>query len=86
MPYRIGVRPSKPMSLLGMIVGAIFVVLGLVFVLPNLGIFGLAWTAIAVVITIYHGYNFFSSRGVSTYEVNIEPTRSDRSRREGGQP
>ena len=81
MPYRIGVRPSKSVSLLGMIVGAIFIALGLVFITPNFGIFGLAWTAVAAVITLYHGYNFFSPRGVSTYEVNVEPTEPDDRRR-----
>jgi membrane-bound ClpP family serine protease len=75
MPYRIGVKPSKSVSLLGMIVGAIFIVLGLTLVMPIFGIFGLAWTAIAGAITLYHTYNFFSKRGLSTYEVNIEPER-----------
>jgi hypothetical protein len=64
-----------------MVVGAIFVVLGLVFVTPNFGIFGLAWTAVAAVITLYHGYNFFSTRGISTYEVNVKPTEPDSIRR-----
>lgn len=77
MPYRIGVRPGKSVSLLGMLVGVIFVVLGLVLVMPNFGIFGLAWTAIAGAITFYHAYNFFSKRGISTYEVNIDSERSD---------
>jgi hypothetical protein len=69
------------MSLLGMIVGAIFIVLGVVFAVPNFGIFGVAWTAIAGAITLYYGYNFFSTRGISTYEVNIEPKGSDSIRR-----
>jgi hypothetical protein len=81
MPYRIGVRPSKPVSLAGMIAGAIFVALGLFLVMPNFGLFGLAWTAIAAVITAYHGYNFFCNRGISTYEVNIEQKPPDDIRR-----
>jgi hypothetical protein len=77
MPYRIGVRPSKPVSLLGMIVGGLLVVLGIVLVMPNFGICGLTWTALAGAITVYHGYDFFSTRGISTYEVYIEPKQSD---------
>jgi hypothetical protein len=80
MPSRIGVKPSKPVSLLGMIVGGVLVVLGLVLVMPIFGIFGLVWTALAGAITLYHGYNFFSTRGISTYEVTIEPKKSDRTR------
>ena len=64
-----------------MIVGVIFIGLGLVVVMPHFGIFGLAWTAIAGVITAYHAYNFFSSRGLSTYEVTIEQERMDRRQR-----
>jgi hypothetical protein len=81
LPYRIGVRPSKPVSFAGMIVGAIFAVLGLAVIMPNFGIVGLAWTAIAGVITAYHGFNFFSTRGLPTYEVNIERERPHGSRR-----
>ncbi len=77
MPYRIGVRPSKPVSLVGMIVGLIFVGLGLAVIMPNFGIVGLAWTVIAGAITFYHAYNFFSTRGISTYEINVEQKKSD---------
>lgn len=71
MPYRIGVRPGKSISLVGMAGGFIFVVLGLTVIMPLFGIFGLAWTAVAGCIALYHAYNFFSPRGVSAYEVNV---------------
>ena len=81
MPYRIGIRPSKPVSLVGMIVGLIFIGLGVAFVMPHVSLIGLAWTAIAGAITFYHAYNFFSTRGISTYEINVDQNPSDNIRR-----
>ena len=72
MSYRMGVRPGRAISALGMIVGGLFVLLGLGLIIPLFGLFGLVWTAVAVAITLYHAYNFFSGRGVSAYEVNVD--------------
>src|SRR5262245_546288 len=72
MSYRMGVRPGKAVSALGMVVGGLFVLLGLGVIVPLFGLFGLVWTAVAVAIALYHGYNFFSDRGLSTYEVNVD--------------
>jgi hypothetical protein len=55
-----------------MVVGGLFVLLGVVLIVPLFGLFGLVWTAVAAAITLYHGYNFFSGRGVSAYEVNVD--------------
>jgi len=63
------------------IVGLIFVGLGVAFVMPLFGLIGLAWTAIAGAITFYHAYNFFSRRGISTYEINVDQNLSDNVRR-----
>jgi hypothetical protein len=41
MSYRIGVRPGKVASILGMVIGGIFVVLGLTVIAPTFGAFGL---------------------------------------------
>jgi hypothetical protein len=72
MSYRIGVKPGKAASLLGMVVGALFVLLGLAVIVPTFGAFGLLWTAVAGAMTLFYAYNFFSSRGASAYEVNVE--------------
>jgi hypothetical protein len=72
MPYRVGVRPGKPASLVGMLTGGLFVVLGLAVVLPLFGAFGLVWTLFAGLITLYHAYNFFSTRGLPTYQVDVD--------------
>src|SRR5579884_4044408 len=82
MPYRIGVQPSKPVSLLGMLAGGLFVVLGVAVVMPRFGIVGLVWTAFAALITLYHAYNFFSTKGLSTYEVNVQSPSFDAQLRE----
>src|SRR5438067_824752 len=72
MAYRIGVRPGKFASIAGMVVGGVFVLLGILVIVPMFGAFGLVWIAVAAAIAIFHGYNVFSSRGASAYEVNVE--------------
>jgi hypothetical protein len=72
MSYRMGVRPGKAISALGMVVGGLFVLLGVVLIAPLFGAFGLVWTAVAGAIALYHAYNFFSDRGVPAYEVNVD--------------
>jgi hypothetical protein len=71
MPYRIGVRPSKAASLIGMLAGGIFVVLGLTVIVPIFGAFGVVWTCVAALITLFYAFNFFSAKGVSTYEIDV---------------
>lgn len=77
MFFRGRVRPSKSASLMGMIVGAIFVVIGLTIV-SNFGWFGVVWTLLALGITIGHAVNFFGNRGVSSWDVEIpQPEQSE---------
>ena len=77
MSYRIGVKPGRALSVLGMVVGLGFVIFGLAVAIPLAGIFGIFWTVIAAAITIFYAYNAFSSRGVSAYEVNVESSEDD---------
>lgn len=70
MPGRVRVRPSKSQSLVGMIAGAVFVIIGL-SLMPMMGTFGLIWTLFAVVIVGLHAYNFFSKRGVASWEIDV---------------
>jgi len=72
MPKGIRVKPSKPVSLLGMIVGIVFVFIGLFVVIPNAGMFGVFWTLIAVGITGFQAYNFFGDKGVASWEIDID--------------
>lgn len=70
------VRPSKGSSIVGMIGGIIFILIGVTTAIPMAGLFGVFWTLIAVVITGTHAYNVFSEKGFSQYEVDVEVTDS----------
>ena len=72
MKRRVRVKPSKASSLMGMIVGSIFVLIGLTVVIPNVGMFGVFWTLIAVTIAGTNAYNFFSAEGAASMEVDID--------------
>jgi hypothetical protein len=69
---KLRVKPSKGQSFFGLMIGIIFIVLGFAIVIPKAGLFGLLWTGIALMITIINGYNVFSNRGLSNYDVNVE--------------
>ena len=72
MSYRIGVKPGKALSAIGMCTGVAFVLFGIFVAIPLAGIFGILWTAVALAITVYHAYNAFSSKGAPAYDVNID--------------
>lgn len=59
------------MSLVGGIVGLVFVFIGLFVAIPHVGAFGVLWTLIAVVITVTSLYNAFSDRGVATEIIEV---------------
>ena len=71
------VRSSKSQSLIGAIAGTIFVFIGLIVVVPEFGAFGVLWTLMAVGITGTNAYNFFSEKGISYYEIDLEPSDED---------
>ncbi|MDD2493869.1 MAG: SHOCT domain-containing protein [Tissierellia bacterium] len=72
MSKRIKVKPGKGQSLVGFIVGIVFSLIGLIIVIPTFGPFGLFWTLIAIIITITHGKNAFTDKGVTTHEIIID--------------
>lgn len=72
MPKRVRVKPSKPASLFGMITSIIFVLIGFIEVIPKFGIFGLFWTIVAIIITVYQACNYFGDKGVASWEVDID--------------
>ncbi len=76
MAYRVGVRPGKAASLVGMVAGCLFVLLGLLVIIPIFGAFGFVWTGVAGLITLYNAYNLFSSRGISSYEIDVDAPES----------
>jgi hypothetical protein len=55
-----------------MLGGGLFVLIGLFFVIPMAGLFGIVWTLFALIGAGTSAYNFFSEDGISTYEINVE--------------
>ncbi len=69
---KIKVKPGKFQSRIGLVVGIIFVLLGVVMVIPTFGVFGIFWTAVAAMIAFSNFKNAFSEEGAATHEIVIE--------------
>lgn len=72
---RITYRPSKAQGTFGVIWGGLFVVIGLVVVIPTFGAFGVLWTLAAVAITGMNAYHTFG-KGYAGPEIHIEEDES----------
>lgn len=75
---RIRVKESREASVFGMISGGVFACIGIFFVIPIFGVFGVFWTLITLLIFGAHAYNFFSKKGVSKGEIVVESLRPER--------
>ena len=71
MRKRVTYRPSKSGSVMGGVVGVIFVLIGLFVVIPTFGAFGILWTLLAVGITGMNLYQAFG-KGYAGPEIHIE--------------
>lgn len=71
MRRRVTYRPSKAQSAFSAVVSGIFVLIGLVFVIPTFGAFGVFWTLIAAVGGVMSGYRAFG-KGYIGPEIHIE--------------
>jgi|GEM_PF-1056739 amino acid permease len=81
------IKPSKPVSLIGAILGFFFVIFGIVFLItisqepsfddggPIISLFFVMFIVAALAITIFYAKNFFSKKGVSVLDVdfNVNP-------------
>lgn len=65
-------KPSKPVSFIGFIGGLCFCLFGFFYAIPNMGLFGVIWTILAVVITFYYAVNLFTKKGLSLYKIEVE--------------
>lgn len=72
MSKRIRVKPGKTQSKMGFITGLIFCCIGLFFVIPSCGAFGIVWTLLAVVITVTNALNAFTEKGVPSHEIVLD--------------
>ena len=66
------IRPSRAVSIAGMVIGIVFIMIGLFIVISAAGPFGIFWTLVAGAITVYNAVNVFSQRGVSHEVVEFE--------------
>ena len=71
MRRRVTYRPSKAQSAFSAVVSGIFVLIGLVFVIPTFGAFGVFWTLIAAVGGVMSAYHAFG-KGYIGPEIHIE--------------
>lgn len=76
MKRKVTYRPSKAQSVLGGVVGVIFVLIGLFVAIPQAGLFGVFWTAVAVAITAMNLYHAFGS-GYIGPEIEISDEGGD---------
>lgn len=74
---RVTYRPSKAQGAFGVAVGVVFVIIGLVMVIPSFGPFGILWTLIAVGITAMNAYQAFG-KGYAGPEITIEEDEEPR--------
>jgi hypothetical protein len=81
---RVTYRPSKGQAAFGLVVGVIFVLIGLTVVIPSFGAFGVLWTLFAVGITIMNGYHAFGKKYIGP-EIHIEDEESGMEGRPAGQ-
>ena len=85
MKRRVTYRPSKGQAAFGLVVGVIFVLIGLTVVIPSFGAFGVLWTLFAVGITIMNGYHAFGKKYIGP-EIHIEDEESGMEGSPAGQP
>lgn len=79
MARKLRIRPNPVGSFFGGILALVFVGIGVFFVIPNAGAFGVFWTLMAVIGAVTSFYNAFSDRGIATeiVEVDDDGNRSD---------
>lgn len=68
---RVTYRPSRANGVLGMVSGAVFVLIGIFVIIPGAGAFGALWTAMAAAITVYNAYVVFGKKYIGP-EIRIE--------------
>ena len=73
---RVTYRPSKSQAVFGGVVGIIFILIGLIVVIPTFGPFGILWTLFAVGITVANFYQGFG-KGYVGPEIHIEEEGTD---------
>ena len=84
MSKKVRIKPGKTQSMMGVIVGILFCLIGVFAVIPSAGLFGVFWTLMALVITVTNGINAFTDKGVASHEIVIDDDKRDGNKKEGG--
>ncbi len=69
---KIAFKPSKPVAFIGFVGGFSLSLFGFLYVIPNHSVFGIVWTILAVLVTLYYAINLFTKKGLSLYKIEIE--------------
>ncbi len=69
---KIAFKPSKPVAFIGFVGGLGLSLFGIIYAIPNLGVFGIVWTILAVLVTLYYTVNLFTKKGLSLYQIEVE--------------
>ncbi len=72
MSKKIHVRPGKGQSKMGFGVGIIFCLIGIFVAIPNFGLFGVFWTAIAAWITFVNFRNGFTNKQIDSHVIEVD--------------
>lgn len=72
MSKNIRIKPGKTQSKVGVVIGLVFCFIGLFFVIPTFGSFGVLWTVIAFIIAVMNALNAFTKNGVPSHEIVID--------------
>ena len=75
---RVTYRPNRVSSVMGGVMGIIFVLIGIFVAIPNIGLFGVFWTVCAAAITAVSFYQAFGSKYIGPeIEIEDEPGADD---------
>ena len=77
MSKKVRIKPGKTQSMMGVIAGILFCLIGVFAVIPSAGLFGVFWTLMALVITVTNGINAFTDKGVASHEIVIDDDKHD---------
>ena len=77
MAKKVRVKPGKAQSMLGFIMGVIFLLVGIFVAIPTFSGFGVLWTFGVIAIMVVNGYNAFSEKGIDTHIITIDDFDSE---------
>ena len=71
VPQRLRVRQNPVASFFGGVVGIVFFIVGMIFVIPHAGAFGMVWTLLALAGAVTSFYNALSNRGIADRIIDV---------------